>query len=123
VSAKLLEALGVSESRTAAEERRISPRKVVSLQAKVELPDGTVLDGQTVDLSTTGVGLYSPRMLQADQDCRLTIVLSVCGDDLELRLLGRVCYCNEQTKERFRVGMRFIGMETGAAKLLQQLLA
>jgi hypothetical protein len=124
VSAKLLEALGAaSHSLESAKERRISERKVVSLRARVQLPDSTVLDGQTVDLSKMGVGLYSPRQLQTDQDCRLTIELSVCGENLELRLLGRVCYCSEQAKGRFRTGMRFVGMEAGTAKLLSQLLS
>lgn len=124
MSAKLLEALGApSYSLESAKERRISERKVVSLRATVQLPDGTVLDGQTVDLSKTGVGLFSPRQLQSDQDCRLTIELSVCGETLELKLLGRVCYCTEQTKSRYRTGMRFVGMESGAAKLLGQLLS
>lgn len=124
MSAKLLEALGAaSHSLESGKERRISERKVVSLRARVQLPDGTVLDGQTVDLSRTGVGLYSPRQLQTDQDCRLTIELSVCGENLELRLLGRVCYCSEQAKSRFRTGMRFVGMEVGTAKLLSQLLS
>jgi c-di-GMP-binding flagellar brake protein YcgR len=124
MSAKLLEALGVSEhSRQSAQDRRVSERKVVTLRARVELPDGTVLDGQTVDLSKTGVGLYSPRQLQNGQDCCLTIELSVCGEDLKIKLLGRVCYCTEQAKGRFRTGMRFIGIEPGAAKLLHQLLS
>jgi c-di-GMP-binding flagellar brake protein YcgR len=124
VSAKLLEALGAGEhTRTAADERRDSERKIVSLRARVELPDSTVLDGQTVDLSRTGIGLYSPRLLHADQDCKLLIDLSVCGEKLELRLLGRVCYCTEQSQGRYRAGMRFIGIEAGAAKLLNQLLS
>lgn len=109
--------------RTAPEDRRGSERKVVKLQARVELPDHTVLDGQTVDLSHTGVGLFSPRLLQTDQDCKLTIGLSVCGEDLELRFLARVCYCIEQAKGRYRAGMRFIGIEAGVAKLLNQLLS
>ena len=109
--------------RTAPEDRRGSERKVVRLQARVELPDHTVLEGQTVDLSHTGVGLFSPRLLQTDQDCKLTIGLSVCGEDLELRFLARVCYCIEQAKGRYRAGMRFIGIEAGVAKLLNQLLS
>ena len=124
MSAKLLEALGAPRhSLESSRERRVSDRKVVSLRARVQLPDSTVLDGQTVDLSKTGVALYAPRQLQADQDCRLTIELSVCGEELELRLLGRVCYCTEQATGRFRTGMRFVGMESGTAKLLSQLLS
>lgn len=82
MSAKLIEALGAAQHWAEADERRVSPRKIVSLRARVELPDGTVLEGQTVDLSQTGVGLFSPRFLHAEQDCKLTIVLSVCGENM-----------------------------------------
>lgn len=124
VTAKLLEPQeDTRHRRIAPEERRGSARRVVTLLARVELPDHTVLNGQTVDLSHTGVGLFSPRLLQADQDCRLTIGLSVCGENLELKFLARVCYCIEQAKGRYRTGMRFIGIEAGVAKLLDQLLS
>jgi len=124
VTAKLLESLGgTQQQRSAIDERRASARKVVTLRAQVQLPDQTVLNGQTVDLSHTGVGLFSPRLLQTDQDCRVTIPLSVCGEDLEIKLQARVCYCLEQAKGKYRAGMRFIGIEPGAAKLLDQLLS
>ena len=124
MSAKLLEALGANHHvRSAGEERRVSPRKVVSLSARVELPDNTVLDGQTVDLSHTGIGLYSPQLLLTDQECKLTIDLSVCGETLELKLIGCVCYCKEQAQGRYRAGMRFTRIESSAEKLLNQLLS
>jgi hypothetical protein len=77
VTAELLESRQDAPDRRAPKERRGSERKAVRLQARVELPDGTVLEGQTVDVSHTGVGLFSPRLLQTDQDCKLTIGLSV----------------------------------------------
>lgn len=123
MTAELLESRQDAPDRRAPKERRGSERKAVRLQARVELPDGTVLEGQTVDVSHTGVGLFSPRLLQTDQDCKLTIGLSVCGEDLELRFRARVCYCIEQAKGRYRTGMRFIGIEAGVAKLLDQLLS
>ncbi len=124
MTAKLLEASEATQhQRSVPDERRTSPRKVVTLRAQVELPDQTVLNGQTVDLSHTGVGLFSPRLLQTDQDCKLTIALSVCGEDLELKFLARVCYCLEQAQGQYRTGMRFVGVEADAAKLLNQLLS
>jgi c-di-GMP-binding flagellar brake protein YcgR len=122
VSSKPSDSPGLSAAESP-DERRISERKVVSLRARVELPDRTVLDGQTVDISKTGVGLYAPRQLQTDQDCQLTIELSVFGEDLALKLRGRICYCTEQAQGRFRTGMRFVGIEPGDAKLLNQLLS
>ena len=76
----------LADARTRAEERRISPRKVVSLRARVVLPDHTTLDGHAVDLSRTGIGLAAPRMLQAGQECRLLIDLSACGEEIELKI-------------------------------------
>jgi hypothetical protein len=113
----------LADARTRAEERRISPRKVVSLRARVVLPDNTMLDGHAVDLSRTGIGLSSPRMLQSGQECRLLIDLSACGEDLELKLGGRVCYCREQSAGEFRAGLHFIGLDAYAARLLDQLLS
>jgi hypothetical protein len=103
-------------------ERRIATRKVVNLLAKVQLPDGTVLNGHSADISQTGIGLFSPRMLQAEEECTLQIDLSVCGADLELRLAGRVCYCYPQGEGKFRAGMRFVGLDANTAHLLSQLL-
>lgn len=103
-------------------ERRIATRKVVNLLAKVQLPDGTVLHGHSTDISQTGIGLFSPRMLQTEEECTLQIDLSVCGMELELRLVGRVCYCHPQSEGKFRAGMRFVGLDATAAQLLSQLL-
>jgi len=103
-------------------ERRIATRKVVSMRAKVQLPDGSVLHGHSTDISQTGIGLFSPRMLHPEDECSLQIDLSVCGMEMELRLLGRVCYCHQQGDGKFRAGMRFVGLDAKAAQLLSQLL-
>ena len=103
-------------------ERRVAARKVVSLIAKVQLPDGTVLHGHSTDISQTGIGLFSPRMLESEEECTLQIDLSVCGMEMELRLVGRVCYCHAQGDRRFRAGMRFVGLDANAKQLLDQLL-
>ena len=103
-------------------ERRVATRKVVSMIAKVQLPDGTVLHGHSTDISQTGIGLFSPRMLEAEEECTLQIDLSVCGMEMELRLVGRVCYCHPQGDNKFRAGMRFVGLDPDAAQLLSQLL-
>jgi len=104
-------------------ERRSANRKVVSMLAKVHLPDGTVLDGHSTDISQTGIGLFAPLMLQPEDECTLQFDLSVCGMQLDLRLTGRVCYCYPQGEGKFRTGMRFVGLDANAAHLLGQLLS
>jgi c-di-GMP-binding flagellar brake protein YcgR len=113
----------LDEARARAEDRRISPRKVVSLRARVVLPDNTTLDGQAVDLSRTGIGLSSPRMLQPGQECKLLVDLSACGEEIELNIGGRVCYCREQAAGKYRAGLHFVGLDAYAARLIDQLLS
>jgi hypothetical protein len=102
-------------------ERRAAERKVISLRAEVELPNGIVLTGHSTDISRTGIGLDSPSRLQADQECRLSIDLTACGAHAEIKLVGRVCYCTEQSRDRYRIGMRFVGLDNKAAELLSSL--
>jgi hypothetical protein len=111
----------IDEDVIKARERRAAERKVISLRAQVELPNGTVLTGHSTDISSTGIGLFAPSRLRADQECRVTIDLSACGTRAELNLVGRVCYCTE-TRDRYRIGMRFVGLDNKAAELLSSLL-
>jgi len=73
-------------------------------------------------LMTLGIGLFAPCMLQIDEECTLHIDLSVCGMETELKLVGRVCYCTEQGEGKFRVGMRFVSLDSNTVNLLNQLL-
>ncbi len=111
-----------SELAQLASERRTATRKVINLLAKVQLPDGAVLNGHSADISQTGIGLVAPRMLQSDEECTLQIDLSVCGMEMELKLVGCVCYCYRQGEGKFRAGLRFVGLDANAAHLLSQLL-
>ena len=104
------------------DERRIGNRQVVSLKARLRLQDGSLLDSLTVDLSETGVGFFAPRMLTSDQECKLFVDLSACGTEMELKLVGRVCYCREHSPGKFRVGMRFAGLDSDSAEMLAAML-
>ena len=103
-------------------ERRVAERKVISLRAQIELPNGSVLTGQSADISRSGVAIISPSKVKADRDCRVTIDLSVCGTAKALMLTGRACYCTELAPTKFRVGMRFVGMNAHVSELLETLL-
>jgi len=104
------------------DERRIGNRQVVSLKARLRLQDGALMDSITVDISETGVGFFASRMLAPDQECKLFVDLSACGTEMELKLVGKICYCREQSVGKFRVGMRFVGLESDAAEMLAAML-
>jgi hypothetical protein len=102
-------------------EQRRDRRKLIRLRADVRLPTGTILEGHTVDLSRRGVGIVSPVHLTNGQDCTISLDLTACGENVALRLVGRVCYCMESGSE-YRVGLQFVQMDESTALLLSELL-
>lgn len=103
------------------EEQRRDRRKLIRLRADVRLPGNSVLEGHTVDLSSRGVGILSPVSLSHGQDCTISLDLTACGENVALRLVGRVCYCMESGTE-YRVGLQFVQMDESTALLLNELL-
>ena len=104
--------------RVGLQEQRRAPRKVMRLTARIALPDGTTLVGQTADISRDGIGFFSPTGLEVGKDCTLTIDINACGAAAELRFVGRVCHCSKVAEDRFRVGMKFIRMDEQTAAVL-----
>jgi hypothetical protein len=92
----------------AEEERRAAPRKILSVRAKVEMPGNKTLDGQTVDVSETGMSVVTPFELRPGQECTISLDLSACGVDSEIHIVGRACYCVKSGAETFRTGMQFV---------------
>jgi hypothetical protein len=99
-------------------EQRRAPRKILRLTAQIALPDGSLLTGQTADISRDGIGFFSPTRIAAGDDCTLTIHIAACGSSAELHLVGRVCHCSKVSEDRFRVGMKFVRMDEATAAVL-----
>jgi c-di-GMP-binding flagellar brake protein YcgR len=103
--------------KSAAEQRRAS-RKAMRLIAEIRLPNGSVLNGQTADISRSGIGFFCPERLDLGGDCTLIIHISACGTNAELKLIGRVCHCTKQSEDAYRIGMQFIRMDEQTASIL-----
>lgn len=104
--------------RTWTREMRGAPRRILRLTAQISLPDGSILAGQTADISREGIGFFSPRSVRPGNDCTLTVSIAACGTDAELHLIGRVCHCSKVAEDSFRVGMKFIRMDESTAAVL-----
>jgi hypothetical protein len=116
----MLEAPALAEMSREDEQRR-EHRKLIRLRADVRLPDNSVLEGHTVDLSRRGVGILSPVQLTNGQNCTISLDLTACGENVALRLVGRVCYCMESGNE-YRIGLQFVQMDESTALLISELL-
>jgi c-di-GMP-binding flagellar brake protein YcgR len=62
------------------------------------------------DLSVTGVGVSMDSRLPLNEECKLTIQLSVCGSDYELTMKSRVRHCDKVNNKTYEAGLQFIDM-------------
>lgn len=103
-------------------EQRRTPRKELRLSAIVRLADGSILNSQTADVSRDGIGFVAPRSLKVGSDCTLNVPIDACGTAAVLRLVGRVCHCQQQSEDLFRIGMQFIRMDEQTAAIVSAAL-
>lgn len=104
--------------RTRFEEQRGASRKAIRLVAEIRLPTGSVLTGQTADISRSGIGFFCAERVAVGEDCTLSIHISACGTDAELKLIGRVCHCTKQSEDSYRIGMKFVRMDEQTAAIM-----
>jgi PilZ domain len=114
----VLDDVELSERPKSPLEQRRTSRKAMRLIAQIRLPGGDVLDGQTADISRSGIGFFCPSKLDRGGDCTLIVHISACGTDAELRLVGRVCHCTKLSEDCYRIGMQFIRMDEQTASIL-----
>jgi hypothetical protein len=98
-------------------DRRLNPRKVMQVQARVTMDGEVPLDAQTVDLSHRGVSITWPRQLNVGQECVVELGVSVPVIATPPALRAGVRYCT-----RLRVGMKFTSVSIEAAELLAAVL-
>lgn len=104
--------------RTHLSEQRRTSRKALRLKARILLPNGYELTGQTADISRGGIGFFGPQPVEVGRDCTLVIQIEACGASAELKLVGRVAHCRKQADDCYRVGMQFIRMDEPTAAIL-----
>jgi hypothetical protein len=114
----LLDDVELSERPKSPFEHRRMSRKAMRLVAQIRLPNDELLNGQTADISRSGIGFFSPSRLDRGEDCTLIIHISACGTDAELKLVGRVCHCTKLSEDSYRIGMQFIRMDEQTASIL-----
>jgi hypothetical protein len=104
------------------DERRIEKRTVLNMPATVLFGDGRSLTAQSVDISRSGMGLFSQHVLPVGEECTVQVDLSACGTDFELKIVGKVCYCRTHASGQFRAGLQFVRMPAETAALMRSLM-
>src|ERR1035438_9499219 len=99
-------------------DRRIDPRKVLQVQARVSVDGEAPLDAKTADLSHRGVSITSPQQLSVGQECIIELGISVPDIAKPPALRAAVRYCTRLRSGQFRIGMHFTSVSVEAAELL-----
>jgi c-di-GMP-binding flagellar brake protein YcgR len=92
-----------------------------SLSGSVEYRDKKV-SVRIDDLSIKGVGVSMDSRLPLNEECKLTIQLSVCGSDYELQMKCRVRHCDAVNNKTYEAGLQFIDMTPGTRDTLLLLI-
>jgi hypothetical protein len=107
---------------SATENRRTASRTTLTLMGTVRTGSGKVINVRSVDVSSSGIGLLSVLKLEAGEECTAYIDLSVCGNEFQIEVTGRVVYCRALPLGGYRAGLQFIQMTTEARTVLESLL-
>jgi hypothetical protein len=106
----------------AAADRRVSPRKVMQVQARVRVEGVEPFDVQTADLSHHGVSITSSWQLNLGQECIVELGVSVPEIASPPALRGTVRYCSRMREGEFRIGLQFTSVSIEAAELIVAVL-
>ncbi len=106
----------------AKENRRAAARTTLTLMGTVKMGSGKVINVRSVDISSSGIGLLSVLKLEAAEECTAYIDLSVCGNEFQIEVTGRVVYCRALPLGGYRAGLQFIQMTSEARTVLESLL-
>ena len=74
------------------------------------------------DLSPTGVGISMESRLPLNEECMLTLHMSVCGSDYELKMKCRVRHCDAENNKTYQAGLQFIDMAQATRDTLTLLI-
>jgi hypothetical protein len=109
-------------AKQAATDRRLGPRKVIQVLARVRVEGAAPLDVQTADLSHHGVSITSPLQLNVGQECFVELGVSVPEIANPPALRAAVRYCSRMREGEFRIGMQFTAVSIEAAELIVAVL-
>ena len=109
---------GEIEAKPASDQRQ-TPRQTASssLQGMVECRDRKIAV-RIDDLSVAGAGISMDSRLPENEECKLTIQLTVCGSDYELTMKSRVRHCDKVNNKTYEAGLQFIDMTPGTRDTL-----
>jgi c-di-GMP-binding flagellar brake protein YcgR len=106
-----------------APDQRKEPRQEASssLRGTLEYRD-KMLAVRVTDLSLQGAGVNARSRLPLGAECVLTLHMTVCGADYELKMKSRVRHCDAENNKTYSAGLQFIDMSPDTRDTLALLI-
>lgn len=105
-----------------AEERRRTLRRRINGPVLLAIPDGSILCGDMVDISTGGLGVIVARQLECEHGCRVHFSIRLGINKEPIDCIGIVVNCSAVV-QGFRVGMRFIITDVRQQQAIERFLS
>lgn len=90
-------------------EQRQSDRKPIDADGVLTM-DGTTVDVKTIDISSGGMCICSPRQLAVGKECLFRFSLNVGGMTHQINASVQIIYCFYTVCQDFKVGIEFLNI-------------
>lgn len=104
-------------------ERRTAPRTALRRRITLALPNGTIIRGETMDLSTGGMRVAIQDSLNVPLECTFDLTVLIEGKLQPLRGSGKISSCVCRGMLGFSVGVQFTQLDASARALVTQMVA
>lgn len=104
-------------------ERRSASRKALRRRITLALANGTIIRGETIDLSTGGMRVAVQDSLDIPVDCTFDLTVLIDGKLQPLRGSGKISSCVCRGMLGFSVGVQFMQLDASAKALVSLMAA
>lgn len=104
------------------EELRLQERKVLRTRALLRIDGMDQFLVKTMDISTAGVGISCPKMLQAGQGGQIAFEMYFNGRNYQVASRVKVMYCIYNSNDGFKVGMQFMNLDMASASAITKFM-
>lgn len=104
------------------EEQRLQERKILRTKALLRMDGMEQFLVKTMDISTAGVGVACPKLLQQGQVGQIAFEMYFNGRNYKVASRVKVMYCIYNSSDGFKVGMQFINLDMSSASAITKFM-
>ena len=100
------------------DESRQQERKILRTKALLRMDGMEQFLVKTMDVSTAGVGVACPKLLQQGQGGQIAFEMYFNGRNYQVASRIKVMYCIYNKNDGFKVGMQFVNLDMPSASAI-----